>query len=71
VSKIDNIGTAIDFCGALFFTILCFITPIILYEKNVKPDQKWKYSKVLNYFVVFVGTFAGGISAYNSFSKIL
>jgi len=70
VSKIKNIGAAIDFCGAVFFTILCFIAPIILYEKNVSPQKKWKYSKLANYFVIIVGTFSGIASAYNSFSEI-
>jgi len=43
ISKIKSIGAAIDFFGAVFFTILCFIAPIIIFENNVSVEKRWKY----------------------------
>ena len=69
MSRIKDIGASIDFFGALFFTLLGFIAPILIYETNWKKERS-KYSKPFNYLILLFGIVFGGIGAYNSLLKM-
>ena len=67
VSRIKDIGSAIDFFGALFFTILSFIAPPLIYEHNVKNNKP--YLSILNYSILVFGIIFGGLGAAYSLSS--
>jgi len=69
VSKIQSIGALIDFCGSLFFTILTFITPVMIYHTHFKEGVSAK-KKALNGFILIFGVYFGGIGAYKSAKNI-
>ena len=67
VSRIKDIGSAIDFFGALFFTILSFIAPPLIYEHNVKNNKP--YLSIINYSILVFGIIFGGLGAAYSLSS--
>jgi len=69
VSRIRSLDAVIDFTGSVFFSILSFIAPVIIYEKTCKNKGNpiWSF---INYAVLILGSLVGFIGAYRSAGRI-
>ncbi len=65
VSRIKDISAAIDFFGCVFYTLMGFVAPILIYETNYKLERP-RYEKPLNYSILFFGVVMGVIGAYKA-----
>jgi proton-coupled amino acid transporter len=68
--SIPQFGIFLDFLGAFAGTFLCFIFPVVFYNK-VFADKISGGQKVINYTVIVVGGILGMISACRSFAEIM
>ncbi len=69
VSRIKDIGAAIDFFGCVFYTLMGFVAPILIYETNYEL-KRYCYEKPLNYFILIFGVTMGGVGAYKAVGKM-
>ncbi|CAI2370542.1 unnamed protein product [Moneuplotes crassus] len=69
-ASIPQFGLFLDFIGAFSGTVLCFILPIVFYNKAF-ADEITRSRLVFNYFLLSIGTLLGGISAVVSFIEII
>ncbi len=69
VCKIKDIGAAIAFFGCVFYTLMGFVAPILIYENNYKLKRA-RYEKYLNYSILIFGVIMGVIGAYKAVGQM-
>lgn len=67
---VPKFGLFLDFIGAFSGTVLCFVLPVLYYNKAFK-DEITKWRLAINYSILIVGSVFGGVSAVASFFAIL
>ena len=70
VSQYRNLDYFLDFIGAFTGTALCFVLPVLFYNKAF-AESITRNRKILNYSVMVVGLVFGGVSTVASFVSLI
>ena len=68
--SVPKFGLFLDFIGAFTGTVLCFILPVLFYNKTFHGSISCS-RKVVNWGILIIGCTFGGISAGASFISLI